>query len=157
LSAACKRVREQGFEQADLPLASELAQGAQRLVADAAFGGRHRTQKRRIVVVVEQQAQPGAQVLDLGLVEKALAARDLVGDVGLAQRLLEGAGLVVGAVQDGEIRPVGLARVTRVTLQQATAQQLEVRHGALGLVLLVVAHHQLDGLALAQVATTASS
>jgi hypothetical protein len=62
---------------------------AQRLVADAALGRRHRAQERRVVVVVDEQAQPGAQVLDLGAVEEALPARHLVRQLCLAQRLLE--------------------------------------------------------------------
>ena len=43
-----------------------------------------RQQKGRIVVVVDPQPEPGAQVLDLGAVEKTLPARDLVGNLRLA-------------------------------------------------------------------------
>ena len=75
----------------------------ERLVADAALGARHRAQERRVVVEVDDQAQPRAQVADLGAVEEALPARDLVRDAGLAQRLLEDARLVVGAVEDREV------------------------------------------------------
>ena len=116
-------------------------------MADAALGRCHRAQEGRVVVVVEQQAQPGAQVLDLSAVEEALAARDLVGDVGAAQRLLEGAGLVVGAVEDGELVPVGRLGVA----QHAASDGLEARHRAFGLVLFVVAIDHLHRLAFAQV------
>ena len=91
-----------------LYLAGELAEAGQRLVADAALGRGHRAQEGRVVVVVDQQAQPGAQVLDLGAVEEALAARHLVRDLRLAQRLLEHPGLVVGAVQHREVVPLHL-------------------------------------------------
>jgi hypothetical protein len=102
-------------------------------------------QKRRVVVVVDPQAEPGAQVLDFGPVKKAGAARHLVRNVGLAQRLLERLGLVVGAVQDGEALPVR----RRVA---GGAQALDAGHGALGLVLLAVGIDHAHGLALAQLA-----
>ncbi len=136
---------EQRAEHALLVLRGELAQGAQRGVAHAALRRGDGAQKGRVVVVVDPQAKPGAQVADLGAVKERRAARDLVGDVGLAQRLLERLGLVVGAVQDGEVLP-GRRRVG------GGAQRLDARHGALGLVLLVVAGHHAHRLALAQFA-----
>jgi hypothetical protein len=71
-------VREQRAKQRQVRLAGKLAQGGQRLVADAALGRGDGAQKGRVVVLVDPQAQPGAQVLDLGAVEEALPARDLV-------------------------------------------------------------------------------
>jgi hypothetical protein len=111
-------------------------------VADAALRARHRAQERRVVVEVDDQAQPRAQVADLGAVEEALPARDLVRDAGLAQRLLEDARLVVGAVEDGD---VGERRA-------GAAQRLDPRQRALGLVDLVVALDDGDRLAGAELA-----
>jgi hypothetical protein len=135
---------EQRLEQADLPLGRELAQGAQRGVADAALGRGHGAQEGRVVVRVDQQAQPGAQVLDLGTVEVALPARDLVRDLRRAQLLLEHPRLVVGAVQHREVAELQ-PRVLR-------AQRLDAGHGAFGLVLLAVALQHAHRLALAQFA-----
>ena len=98
-----ERLGEERLEQARLPAAGERAERGERLVADAALRARHRAQERRVVVEVDDQAQPRAQVADLGAVEEALPARDLVRDAGLAQRLLEDARLVVGAVEDGDV------------------------------------------------------
>ena len=55
-------------------------------------------QEGRIVVLVHQQPQPGAEVLDLGALEVALAAGHLVRNLRRAQLLLEHAGLVVGDI-----------------------------------------------------------
>ena len=112
-------------------------------MADAALRARHRAQEGRVVVEVDDQAQPGAEVADLGAVEEALPARDLVRDAGLAQRLLEDARLVVGAI---EHRDVGERRAP------AAAQRLDARQRALGLVRLVVALDDRDRVAGAEVA-----
>ncbi len=144
LQRDAQRLGEQRLEHAHLPLAGELAERAQRGVADAALGRGHRAQEGRVVVLVDDQAQPAAQVLDLGAIEEALAAGDLVRDLRRAQLLLEHARLVVGAVQDREVGELHAAVVA--------AQRLDARHGTLGLVLLAVALNHLHRLAFAVVA-----
>ena len=146
-------LREQRLEQAALPARRELAQLRQRLRADAAFGRGDGAQKRRVVVAVDQQAQPGAQVFDFGAVEEALTARHLVRNGRLAQRLLEHAGLVVGAVQHGEVFQFDLhtAAAGHVARTPATgAQRLDARDGALGFVLFAVALDHAHRLAVAE-------
>ena len=91
-------------------------------MADAALGRGHGAQEGRVVVVVHPQAQPRAQVADLGAVEEALAARHLVGDLRLAQRLLEDARLVVGTVQDGEFLPLLAEPRARIDWMRATVR-----------------------------------
>ena len=135
-------VGKQRAKQRQMRLAGKFAQGAQRLVADATLWGGHGAQKGRVVVLVDPQAQPGAQVLDLGAVEKTLSARHLVRDLRAPQRLLEHTRLVVGAVQDGEVAPVLGCR--------GLPQRLDACHRTLGLVRFVVAVHHAHRLALAQ-------
>ena len=113
-------------------------------MADAPLGAGDGAQKRRVVVVVDQQPQPGAQVLDFGAVKKALAARDLVGNLRLAQCFFEGLGLMVGAVEHRKVFPFA------VPLALARPQALDARDDALGLVLFVVAVHHPHRFALAQ-------
>jgi hypothetical protein len=115
-------------------------------VADAALGAGDGAQKRRVVVVVDPQAKPGAQVLDLGLVKKALSARHLVGDVGAAQGLLKRPGHVVGAVEDGKV--LELAVLGRVDL--ATADRLDARNRPVGFVFFVHGVDHAHGFAFAQ-------
>ena len=145
---------EKCFVQARFPPARKLTEARERLVADAALGCRHRTQKRRIVIVVDDQAQPGAQVPDLGAVEEALATRNLVGNVRLAQRLLEHARLVVRAVEHREVAKLDRARTgrrrCRGARRRACLQRLEARDNSLGLVLLVVALDHAHRLAIAE-------
>jgi len=52
-----QRVGEQGFKQAQFVLRGKAAQRLQRGVADAALGRGGRAQKRRVVVVVDQQSK----------------------------------------------------------------------------------------------------
>ena len=112
-------------------------------MADAALRARRGAQEGRVVVGIDQKAQPGAQVADLGPVEEALAARDLVGQVGFAQRLLEQPCLVVGAVQHGEVPQ----------LRTHTApQRFDARHHAIGLVRFGVAAEQRHRVAVAELA-----
>ena len=111
-------------------------------MAHAALGCGDGAQEGGVVVLVDQQAQPGAQILDLGAVEVALPARHLVGHLRGAQLLLEHACLVVGAVEDGEVAELHGAA--------ARAQRRDARHGALGLVLLAVALHHLHRVAFAE-------
>ena len=135
----------QGREQAQLAAACKGAQGRQRGVTDAALGRADGAQEGRVVVLIDEQAQPGAQVADLGAVEETLAPADLVGNLRAAQHLLELLGLVVGAVEDGAIAPPAVRAVLFLL-------QFQTLHGALGLVRLVVAGQHRDGLALAQLA-----
>ena len=135
-------MREQRAKQRQARLGGELAQRRQRLVADAALGRGDGAQEGRVVVLVDPQSQPGAQVLDLGAVEKALPARNLVRNLRPPQRLLEDARLVVGAVQDGEVAPF--------LVRRGLAQALDARHGAVGLVRLVVAVDHAHRLAFAE-------
>ena len=146
---AAQRAREQGLEQADLAAAGKAAELRERLVADAAFRCGDGAQKSRVVVVVDPETKPAAQVLDFGTVEKAGAARDLVRNVGLAQGFLERLGLVVGAVQHGKV-PQFLK--LRPTGADATgAQALDARHGAFGFVVFAVGIDYAHRLAFAQV------
>ena len=71
---ADQRMAEHRLKHADSVKGGELAQLLQRGVAYAALGRGDAAQKRRVVVVVHPQAQPGAQVADFGAVKKALAA-----------------------------------------------------------------------------------
>ena len=132
---------EDRLEQADLALAGVFAERLQRLRADAAPRGGGGADERRVVVLVGQQPQVGAQVLDLGLVEERLPAGDLVGDLLLAQHLLDDARLVVAAVEDGEVGK-GAALLELGGLQ--------AHHHRLGLVLVVVAGDHLDRVAEAE-------
>ena len=133
---------EQRLVHAAFPAAGELAQAAQGLMADAAFWCGDRAQKRRVVVLIDQQAQPAAQVLDLALVEEARAPRDLVRDLGTTQRFLESAGLVVGAVEDGEVG----------VFASVLAQRDDARHRPLGLVFLAIRFDQGHWFAVAKIA-----
>ena len=90
-------------KEAEPVFAGVLPQGCEGLVADAATRAGHGAQERRVVVAVAPEAQPGTQVAYLGTVKKALSARDLVRDIGLAQRFFERLGLVVGAVEHGKV------------------------------------------------------
>ena len=136
---------EQRTKHALLVLRGKRTQGRERGVADAALGRGDGAQKCRVIVVVDPEAKPGAQVLDFRPVKKAGAARHLVRNVGLAQCLFKRLGLVVGAVQDGEALPLRRRVAGR-------AQALDAGHGALGFMLLVVGIDHAHGLALAQLA-----
>ena len=137
-----QRLGEEGLEQARFPARREAAERGQRLVADAALRAGRGTQERRVVVGIDDQSQPGAEVADLGAVEEALPARNLVRNRRLAQRLLEDARLMVGAIEDREVAERRAAR----------AQRLDPGDRALGLVDLVVALDQRDRIAGAEVA-----
>ena len=119
-------------------------------MSDAAFRCGDGAQKSRVVVVVDPEPKPGAQVLDFGTVEKAGAARDLVGNVRLAQGFLERLGLVVGAVQHGKVPQFLKLRPTGA--DAAGAQALDARHGAFGFVVFAVGIDHAHRLAFAQVA-----
>ena len=137
--------RKQRGKQAGLVLRGKAAQLRQALVADAALGRADRAQERRVVVRIDPQPEPGAQVLDFSAVKKAGAARDLVRNAGAAQRFFKRLGHVVGAVQDGKAAPFGRRVAGR-------AQALDAGDGAVGLVLFAVAIDHAHRLALAQLA-----
>ena len=91
-------------------------------MADAALGASRRAQERRVVVLVDEQPQPRAQVADLGAVEEARAARDLVRNLRRAQLLLEDARLMVGAIEDREVAEPDLSALrTWVGFRPATS------------------------------------
>ncbi len=147
---AAQRRRKQGLEQAHLVFAGKHAQLCQGLVANAAFRCGHRAQKGRVVVVVDPQAEPAAQILDFSPVKEARAAGYLVRNLCLAQRFLEGLGLVVGAVQHGKVPE--LLELRPAVRQTTGTQALDAGHRALGLVLFAVRVHYPHRLAFAQVA-----
>ena len=132
---------EHGLEQADVALAGVFAQQLEGLRTDAASGRGGGADEGRIVVVVGQQAQVGAQVLDLGTVEERLAAGDLIGDVLFAKHLLDDPRLVVAAVEHGEVRPF------QALLEAGCLNALD---DGFGFVLVVVAGQHLERIALAQ-------
>src|SRR5512139_1636689 len=135
--------REHRLEQADVEGGGDLAELLQRRRADAALGRRDGADERRIVVAVGDQAQVGDHVLDLGAVEERLPARQLVRHLLVPQRLLEDARLVVAAVEDGVVAPLGA--VLELVRQQP-------HHHRFGLVLVVLGRHHLDRVADAEVA-----
>jgi hypothetical protein len=98
---------EDGGEQADVAVRGVVAQGFDGGGADAAAGHGDGADEGQVVVLVGDQAQVGAQVLDLGVLEEAAPARDGVGDLVVAQLLLEQARLVVAAVEDRVVLEVG--------------------------------------------------
>ena len=79
-----QRGRKQGLEQAYPVLAGKDTELRERLVPDATFGNGHRAQKGRVVIVVDPQAKPGAQILDLGAVKETGATGNLVRNSRLA-------------------------------------------------------------------------
>jgi hypothetical protein len=133
-SASASESAKSAANRLDLPALREAAERGERLVTDAALRARRRAQERRVVVVVDEQAQPCAEVADLGALEEALAARDLVRNARLLERLLEDARLMVGAVEDRDVAEGGAG----------SAQGLDPRDRALGLVHFVVALDERD-------------
>ena len=67
-----QRMTEHGFKQTATVLVGKLAQFLQGGVANTALGRGDAAQERGIVIVVDQQAQPRAQVANLGAIKKAL-------------------------------------------------------------------------------------
>src|SRR5699024_7198744 len=96
-----------------------------------------RALERGVIVAIGRQAQIRQRILDLGALEKALAAIYAIGQVALDELLLEVARLRVGAVQDGAI-----ARTAAVADMRVDAFDHVTR-----LVLLVVGRIQRDRLA----------
>ena len=143
---------EQSLKQAQLVLARKHAELPQRGVPDAALGRGDGAQECRVVIVVHPQAKPGAQVLDFSAVKKALPARHLVGNLRLAQCLLEHPCLVVGAIQHGKVTKLLVLRAAAHRGTGARAKALDAGHGALGLVFFVVGVHHAHRLAFTQIA-----
>jgi hypothetical protein len=100
--------------------------------ADAAARHGDRADEGQVVVLVGDQAQVGAQVLDLGVLEEAAPAGDGVGDLVVAQLLLEQPRLVVAPVEDGVVLEVG-------AVLELVGRQLH--HHRFGLVLRGLAGH----------------
>jgi hypothetical protein len=94
-------------EQALVAAAGGAAERFEGGAADAALGRGHGADEGRVVVLVGKQPQVGGDVLDLGAVEEGLAAGDDVGNLLRAQLLLEGARLVVAAIEDGVVGKLG--------------------------------------------------
>ncbi len=94
---------EGGVEKRHVPLAGIGAERLQGCRTDAPLRRRRGADEGGIVVLVGQQAQVGGDVLDLGLVEERLAAREQVGNLLVAQLRLEQPGLVVRAIEDGVV------------------------------------------------------
>jgi hypothetical protein len=98
-------------------IVGELLQGgrpdlAPRGVDDAQEGG--------VVLRVGDQAQIGHQVLHLGAGEERGPAAQDIGDVVLAQGLLEGACLMVAAIEDGDVAEVGPSANFRCRISETT-------------------------------------
>ena len=120
-------------------------------MANTAFGRGYGPHECRVVVVVGQQAQPAAQVFNLGPAKKALPARHLVRNVGFAKRLFKRFGHVIGAVQHAKVFPFPVLPARR--LQRALGPQaLDTRHHPAGLVIFTVAINHPHRLAFAQLA-----
>ena len=92
-----------GLSEGDGVAGGVLGQGALGLVPQAAFGDVEDAAQVDVVVGVVDGAQVGDGVLDLAAVVEAGAADDLVGLAGAHEGLFEGAGLGVGAVEDGDV------------------------------------------------------
>ncbi|GAB3997915.1 hypothetical protein GCM10029992_22250 [Glycomyces albus] len=89
----------------------DLGDGA---VADAPLGDVDHALGRDGVVGVDRQLEVGQQVADLLALIEADAADDLVGDAAAHEDFLEGAGLGVGAVEDGDVAEGGLPGVDQL-------------------------------------------
>jgi hypothetical protein len=72
-------------------------------MADAALRRGDRAQERWVVIVVDPQAQPSAEIANLRTVKKTLTARYLVRNLRFAESFLQDACLVVGAVEHCEV------------------------------------------------------
>jgi len=96
--------------------------------------------KAGVVVLVEQQPQVGHDVADLDAVEVGLPAGEGVGDLVLAQGLLEEPPLMVTAIEDGIVAPAAAVLET---------VGIEPRRHPFGLVLGIAAGEHGDRVALA--------
>ena len=133
---------EGGGEQRQMPLASVLAERLQCRTADAALGRGDGTDEGRVVVAVRQQAQVRGDVLDFGLVEEGLAAREQVGNPVIAQVLFQRARLEVATVEN---RVIGEFRAVLELVR------LQFHHHLLRFLLVVLACRHADRVALAEV------
>ena len=118
-----------------------LAQHLQGGGADAPLGGGRGADEGGIVVLVGEKAQVTGEILDFRLVEKRLAAGEAVGNLGVAQLLLEDPCQMVGAVKDG---------VVAETAPVLETVGLELHHYALRFALVVAAGGDGNGLPVAQ-------
>jgi hypothetical protein len=129
-------------EQRQLALAGIAAERLQRAGADATPGRADGADEGRVVVTVGEQAQVGGDVLDLGLLEEGLAARQQVGDALVAQKLFERARLEVAAVED---------RIVAESAAMFEAVSLQLHDHRLGLLFVVLADADGDRVAVAEV------
>ena len=129
-------VAKQSLKQTHFVLRGKQPQALQSLVADAALRRGDRAQERRVVIVVDPQAQPSAEIANLRTVKKTLTARYLVRNLRFAKSLFQDARLVVGAVEHCEVLQLFVLRARSGFY--AIAQRLNARHHAFGLVLFVV-------------------
>ena len=116
-----------------------LAQGLQGGGADLASRRVDDAQQGAVVLGVGDDAQVGGQILDLAAFEEGGAAGDLVGHRVLAQQLFVEPGLMVAAIENGEVLP---GRALEMLAD-------DVDHHLLGLVLVVAAGQHAHEVAIA--------
>jgi hypothetical protein len=92
-----------GIEQMDLALAGIVGEALQRGRPDLASRRIDDPQEGSVVLRVGEETQIGHQVFHLGSGEERGAAAQEVGDIVLAQGLLEWACLMVAAIEDGDV------------------------------------------------------
>ena len=108
---------------------------------DAATGRVDHAQRAHIVVGIDHELKIGRDVADLGAVEEARAAHDLIGHTGTQEHVFEHAGLGVGAVEDRDV----------VVARTAVVELLDLRANPAALVTLVVRLIETDLVAVAPV------
>ena len=109
-------------------------------MANAALGAGDGAQESRVVIVVDPQAKPCAQIFDFCAVKKTLPARDFVGNLRASQSFLKRLGHVVGAVQNCKLFELSELRAPAAH-SSACTQRLNARHCTLSLVFFVVSVH----------------
>ncbi len=114
LDATPRRTRDagvvgpaQGLHEPDAQFGSERVELGDAGVADAALGHVEHALDADLVGRVDDRPQVGHGVLDLAPVVEARATDDLVGHAEAHHGLLDDAALGVGAVEHGELAPVG--------------------------------------------------
>ncbi|MNX81717.1 hypothetical protein D3C86_1134120 [compost metagenome] len=137
LGAEARNLAERRLEHGDPALAGDLLELAQAGRAQASARDVRDPAEGRVVRGVEGQAQVGHGVLDLAAVVEASAPDQAVGDPPAHQLVLDGAGLGVGAVEDGD--RLGAVAI----LPQGAADLLDHPAGFAPLVLGLVDHELL--------------
>ena len=121
-------------------MAGQGTQSRQSLMANAALRAGHGPQESGVVVVVDPQAKPCAQIFDFCTVKKTLSARHLVRNLRASQSFFKRFGHVIGAVQNSKLFVVAVLHAAGRG-GGACAQRLNASHHAIGLVLFVVGIH----------------